>query len=90
MLPKKHYQVAAKPTIPFNNWFGTEGAWAAYNKQAYTLNNWVDWVEGGNGDTEYEKQMENRHKAFENAPRKLSIARQRIDNRRRAKYWKGL
>ena len=88
MLKKQHYQVAAKPTVPLNNWFGTKGEWTAYNKQAYTINNWVDWIEWPDATTEHDKEIEQRHKAFENAPRKMSLARQRISNRRRARYWK--
>ena len=90
MLPKKHYQVAMKPTIPYNNFFGTEGPWSAYNKVAYTINKWEDWIQGGNGDTDYEREIEERHKAFATAPRKMSMMRQRIDNKRRAKYYKRL
>ena len=88
VLHKHHYQVAAKPTVPLNNWFGTKGEWTAYNKQAYTINNWVDWIEWPDATTEHDKEIEQRHKAFENAPRKMSLARQRISNRRRARYWK--
>ena len=88
MLPKKHYQVATKPTVPYNNWFGLEGDWSAYNKVAYTINNWDDWVESTAGDTVYEQQIEERDKAFAIAPRKMSLARQRISNKRRARYWK--
>ena len=44
ILAKKHYQVAAKPTLPFNNWFGTKGEWSAYNEQAYMINHWDDWI----------------------------------------------
>ena len=82
MLPKKHYQVAAKPTIPYNNWFGTKGEWSQYNKRAYTLNNWVDWVEWKPAETDNEKLIEERHKACKNAPRKMSVLKQRISNKR--------
>ena len=89
MLPKRHYQVATKPTLPFNNWFGTDGTWSAYNKQAYTVNNWDDWTNASIDESSvHEQQIEERHKAFANAPRKMSLAKQRISNKRRARYWK--
>ena len=91
MLPKRHYQVAMKPTLPYNNWFGTTGPWSAYNKQAYTVNNWDDWTNPSiDENNPHEQQMEERHKAFANAPRRMSLAKQRISNKRRARYWKNM
>ena len=89
-IPKRHYQVATKPTLPFNNWFGTEGDWSAFNKTAYTINGWVEWVNGTAGESAHEKEIESRHQAFEKAPRKMSLAMQRASNKRRARYWKHL
>ena len=88
ILQKNHYQVASKPTLPMNNWFGTRGQWNEYNRKAYTINNWEKWVESPDATTDHEKEIEARHKAFENAPRKMSLMRQRIANKRRARYWK--
>ena len=90
MLPKRHYQVATKPTLPFNNWFGIGGEWTAHKKQAYTVNNWDNWVAPTVGESVHEQQIEERHKAFANAPRKMSLAKQRISNKRRARYWKNM
>lgn len=87
MLPKRHYQVATKPTLPFNNWFGIEGPWSSYNATAYTINDWDAWIADDAGDTEYEREIATRHKAFATAPRKMSLAKQRISKKRRANYW---
>ena len=86
--PKRHYQVATKPTSPLNNYFGVEGDWTAYNTQAHTINDWDKWTSDNVGDTAHEQEIEQRHKAFDNAPRKMSLARQRTTNKRRARYWR--